>query len=194
MASDRARIQGVVLVEDRRTERFLRHLLSALGFETRRKVKIKVAPRGRGAAESWVKKQYPSEVRFLRRSHPIRFLLAARDGDAVGVSRRKADLDEALMQDGQSVRASGERIATPVPTWSIENWIFDLLGTEGVNEERQPEPGNGPSWKQLFDQRHGGTEKDALRSAAAAWKAGAPGRPELPSLVDGRAELTRIDP
>ena len=194
MPSDRKRIQGVVLVEDRRTERFMRHLLAKLGFDIkRRKIEFKVAPRGKGAAESWVRKQYPGEVRYLRSRYPRRFLLAVRDGDAVGVAGRKAELDGALVEADQATRGPEERIATPIPTWSIESWLLDLLGADDVNEQRKPEPVIGPAWKQVFEGEHGGDEKNALRNAATAWKEGPPDRPELPSLVDGRAEIARID-
>lgn len=193
MPGDRKGIQGIVLVEDPRSERFVRHLLDRLGFDVR-KVRFERAPSGRGAAECWVLARYPREVRYLRSRQPLRFLLAIRDGDAVGVARRKQQLDHALAEAGLAARAAGEHIATPVPAWAIENWLFDLLDRKGVNEDRRPSGNEGPTWKELFDREFAGAERSALRRAAEAWANGPPARPELPSLADGRAELTRIDP
>lgn len=65
--SDRAAIRGVVLCEDQLTEQFVRKLLSALGFDTRRRIRFARAPAGDGSGEAWVRQQYPREVRELAR-------------------------------------------------------------------------------------------------------------------------------
>jgi len=158
MPGDRKGIQGIVLVEDRRTERFVRHLLDRLGFDAR-KVRFEPAPSGQGAAECWVLARYPREVRYLRSRQPLRFLLAVRDGDSVGVARRKQQLDDALAEAGLAARASDERIGAPVPTWSIESWLFDLLGQEGVNEDRWPSGGDGPTWSSCSTASSGAPRK-----------------------------------
>lgn len=184
-------LRGLVLAEDRRSERFFRHLLESLGHD-KRNFRFETAPVGKGAAEAWVLKRYPEEVQVIRSKNFQRTLclLAIRDGDASGVLKRKQQMDEALKAAGKDPRVDGERIGLPVPTWSIENWLFQLLGEACVNEERQA-VGQNLTWKQAFDQRYSGPEEaSAIQAAAKAWNS--PRQGELPSLADGRVEISRI--
>lgn len=193
MAGERAGVRGAVVVEDRRTERFIRHLLDELGFE-KRNFAFKTAPTGAGAAEAWVLAQYPAEVRELRSRGPQNLcLIAVRDGDAAGVARRKAELDAALQQAGLATRGAAERIATPVPTWSIETWLLALLGEPGVGEAKKRSAPNPLAWKLVYEHAHGRDERDAFRQAAAAWRRVA-ATSTLPSLADGAIEFGRIEP
>jgi len=190
MPDDRTRIRGTLLAEDMATERFFRHLLVGLGFD-KRKFRFQTAPAGKGDAAAWVRKRYPVEVRLLRaKKHQRQLcLIAVRDGDSVGPASRKADLDAALAEGMLSPRHEDERVATPVPTWSIETWLFALLGEETVDERS--------SRKWDFERRYppGTAEYErALRDAAQAWLTRANSVPTVPSLADGSAEMTRIDP
>jgi hypothetical protein len=190
MSSERGSLRGLVLTEDRKQERFIRHLLEACGFNKRR-FYFRTAPSGRGAGEAWVLIQYPSEVKRLRsKSYQRRCLLAVRDGDALGIEARKAQLDEALHKAALEPRDSNGRIATPVPTWAIENWLLDLLGHLEIDEERRPTGGEGQTWKQVFEREHGHDEKRALIDAANPWTTASV---RLPSLLDGRIEFARIE-
>jgi hypothetical protein len=181
MASDRAKLRGTVLVEDRRTERFFRELLVRLGFD-KRKFTFKPAPSGKGDAGAWVRAQYPFEVNVLRQKrHQQLCLVAVRDGDSAGVASKKADLDSACP------RQEDERIAIPVPTWSIETWLLALLGDDTIDETA--------SRKREFEDRYPGKEeRQALRDAAQAWRSRADQVPSVPSLADGKTEMNRIDP
>lgn len=185
MASDR-RLRGVVLTEDRLTERFVRHLLMALGYDKRR-FDFQTAPSGRGAAESWVRQRYSREAKALRaKSHQRQLcLLVVRDGDSVGVVARKAELDQELLAQGLPLRRDGERIGLPVPTWSIETWLLALLGHQDLDERT--------SLKQSFHREHGRDLRAALRQAVDAWMDGPPAEGEPPSLVDGRFEVARLE-
>lgn len=177
-----------LVVEDRRTERFLRHLFVHRGFQ-KRNLRFDIAPQGVGSGEAWVRARYPSAVRVLRsKPHQALALVAVRDGDNVGVRKRKEELDTALIAAGLEPRSDEEAIATPVPSWSIESWLLDLLGRPGVNEA-QVDPADDLPWKIRFERDHGEEERDALRAAAEAFSTG--GSP-LPSLTDGRTELARI--
>ncbi|MCB9664678.1 MAG: hypothetical protein H6732_11240 [Alphaproteobacteria bacterium] len=181
-----------MITEDKRTERFFRGLLVALGFE-KRGFRFLTAPSGVGAGEAWVREQYPTEVRYLRsRSYQALCVVAVRDGDNVGVSKRKAELDHALTNAGLAVRQPKEAIATPVPTWSIENWLLDLLGHEGVDEGQCPSDAPKTPWKRVFERDHAADERSALRGAVGAWVSPRSAPPELPSLTDGRSEMDRI--
>lgn len=190
MANERQRVQGVVIAEDRRTERFFRHLLVTLGFD-KRKVRFSTAPRGKGAAEAWVRKQYVPEVKELRRKHVRRFLMVVRDGDRAGVAQRKQELDLSLEAEGLPRRAADEPIATPVPTWAIENWLLGLLGQADVDEQQGPS--SDRTWKQVFESEHAREETKALKDAAVAWSQSANMSNGLPSMADGREELERLD-
>ena len=83
-------------------------------------------------------------------------------------------------------RQKDERIATPVPTWSIETWLLALLGDDSVDENEKQK------WN--FEKRYPyKEEQQALRDAARAWRNRADQVPSVPSLADGKAELRRID-
>lgn len=190
MVRDRKGLRGVVLSEDRRTERFVRHLLEARGFDKRR-FDFRTAPSGRGAGEAWVLLRYPPEVKRLRaQAHQRLCVVALRDGDSIGVDARKVQFDDALRQADLAVRGTAERIATLVPTWAIENWLLDLLGHADIDENREPSAEGGQTWKQLFDRKYLNDEKSALVSAASTWMTTLP---RLPSLHDGRGEFARIE-
>lgn len=182
--TDRKDLRGVILSEDKRQERFLRHLLGELGFD-RRKFRFESAPAGEGAAEAWVRKRYPQEVEYIRsKNYQQLALIAMRDGDNVGVDGRKAELDDELRSDGQEPRSQQELFVTPVPTWSIETWLLALVG-DNVSGEHE-------SLKEQFEHRFRRLEKITLRKAAKNWQNNPDGGSDLGSLVDGRLELKRI--
>lgn len=183
MASERKKLRGVVLAEDKRTERFFRNLLKKLGFG---RFRFDTAPKGQGAGEAWVLRRYPAEVKLLRSKNfqaALR-LVAARDSDNVGVSDRKQELDQALTNAGLEARQAGEHIATPVPTRNIETWLLALLGANDLDETTD--------YKHRFENEYGASERNALSDAAAAWQE--VNDTSLPSLRDGAAEMARIDP
>lgn len=184
--SERSSMRGVVLCEDKLTERFVRRLLGSLGFDTRRRIRFETAPSGSGSGEAWVRQRYPYEVRELRSKRHQRdlCLLAIRDGDRFGRDARKRELDEQLATEELAPRQPGERIATLVPTWSIETWLLALLG-EAVVHEAQP-------MKTELVRRHGERLGEAIEAAVRAWHEGAPAASELPSLRDGLMELARL--
>lgn len=188
MANSRAGIRGVVVVEDQRTQRFFLRLLAELGYTGR--FKFQIAPSGRGAAESWVLQQAALEVRALRaRPYQRLGLILVRDGDNLGPLARKRQVDEALAAADLSPRQPSERIVLPVPTWSVESWLLHLLGEADVDENVRPVQG-GPSWKEQYERRYGDDERAAALKAAAAWSRA---DPTLPSVIDGRAEMARLD-
>jgi len=178
-------MRGVVLAEDKRTVGFFRHLLERLGYDTR-KFHFQPAPSGTGAAEAWVRKRYPFEVKLLRSKNYQKSLctIVVRDGDSSGVEKRKRELDEELKIAGLQRRTPNERIATPVPTWSIETWFLALLGEEAIGED---EP-----LKETFAHRYP-QEKELIKKAAQTWCDDPTSGGLLPSLDDGHAEMARLD-
>jgi hypothetical protein len=188
MANDPSRLRGTVLSEDTRPERFFRQLLSHLGFNLN-KLRFRTAPKGRGDAKAWVRaeSQYPAEVALVRRKPGQNiFVIAILDGDNASIATRKAELDQALVSNGLGIRAIDERIATPIPKWSIETWLLALTGYEVAGEDE--------SLKINFERAHSGIEeRNALREAAAGWRANAENFPSVPSLADSKGELARLD-
>ena len=156
-----------------------------LGFNWKR-LTFRTAPSGRGDAKRWVRSQYPEEVALLRRRNYQRglFLIAVCDGDNVGLAARKADLDGTL----PGPRGEEERIAKPVPTWSIETWLLALLGQETTDENE--------TRKHEFERQYpkGEAETRALVEASEAWRARADQIPSVPSLADSKTEMRRINP
>lgn len=144
------------------------------------------APAGAGSGEAWVRQRYPREVRELRSKRHQRdlCLLAIRDGDRFGTDARKRELDEELVSEELAPRQARERIATPVPTWSIETWLLALLG--------DVEPSEGEPVKAELVRRHGERIGEAIVAAVRAWLEGAAATSRLPSLRDGVVELARL--
>lgn len=181
------RTQVVLLCEDVAQRSFFLGLCKRLGFLSR-VVRVEVAPEGEGAAEQWVRRQYPSQVRAYRAkaNHLTNGLLVVIDGDAVGVPARKSQLDEALEESGQQRRQPADRVAVCVPTWSIETWLLWLCGA-GEVDERTAYKRSG-----LFQR---GRESGAVSSknAIERWApVSSPGEPA--SLTDGREEIARLQP
>jgi hypothetical protein len=184
----RERVRLTVLVEDRRTEMFVRRVLVAHGVQPRN-MTIKVAPAGDGAAEAWVLRNYPAEVRALRArnyQHDLA-LVVVRDGDNVGVERRRQQLDAELAAQGMMIRQPLERIAAPVPTWAIENWLLCLL--DDAVDEAQCDA-EGRMWKAIYERQHGNDAKPLDRAASRFVDRSHAN--DLPSLADGRTEFDRI--
>lgn len=132
-----------VRVEDRHHERFVRKVLKELGFDLRH-CHIKIAPRGKGSGEQWVRQSYVREVKLFRKRkkgiRPNSGLLAVLDADTVSVEGRKTLLDDELRSNGQNARNSNEAIAIWVPKRHIETWLLHLCGadvTEEVDVKRQ---------------------------------------------------------
>lgn len=179
------RTQVVILCEDVEQRSFFEGLCKRLGFVSR-VIRVLVAPSGEGAAEQWVRAQYPREVRAYRakENHVTNGLLAAIDGDARGVISRKTQLDEALIASGLEPRQAGDRIATCVPTWSIETWLAWLCEVMDV-DERTPYKLE-PSYRRA---REAGaiSARGAIEGWFAAVRSGEP-----PSLADGRREILRL--
>lgn len=138
----------------------------------------KQGPEGKGAASSWVARQYRDEVvtRYAAvRNHQAGLgILGFIDGDNVGVQARLEEL-EAQKREG------AERVAILIPTWSIETRVLWLSG-ETITESQS-----------LKDQTPKSDFHNRLPSAIAAWRKERPDEAaKLPSLAAAPVELKRI--
>jgi hypothetical protein len=167
-------IKFYVVCEDRAHEQFLRGLLEGKGLVSNwaREVRCLVAPKGRGAASQFVLREFPEVVK-TRRSKSFQQslgVLGMIDGDHVGSARQRQ-----LLESLDPARATDERIAVLVPTWSIETWAKALDG-KAVDETTDLK---------------GFTRDDrGLRDAGRSWEP--PRLDEPPMLAEGRRELLRL--
>ena len=133
-------VQLVLVCEDRQHETFVRRFLKKAGWSARC-LRVEIAPRGRGAADQFVRERFPKELRAYRthRHRVARGLVVMVDGDQQGVAGRHNELARACEGEGVQPRKPDEQVAIIVPTWNIETWFAYLEG-EGVDEGRKDYP------------------------------------------------------
>lgn len=172
-------IRVEVICEDPAQRAVAVALLESLGVD-RRRIDVRVAPRGQGAASAWVTRRYPALLERARRvrNHQGRLgFLVVIDGDNRGFCGRIQELDAAA----GSTRQPDERVAILVPSWSIETWVL-WLGCEDVTETQ--------SLKTRVRQ------PEVIARAPAAARAWASPKPkeaiQMPSLTAARDELERL--
>jgi hypothetical protein len=170
-----SRTRWWLLAEDKHHESLALRLADKLGLVG--PISVSVAPGGVGAASAWVVRQYAKHVRNIIRKRPSErvALLVLIDGDNQGVVRRKLELDTALREAGEQPRAKDEPIVFLVPTWSIETW---LITPPAQTESETVKPLLREPTRAHFQQ--------------AVARLVSNGAGELPSLIDGSAELRRI--
>jgi hypothetical protein len=132
------RAQLVLLCEDTQHEAFARRFLSGIGWEARA-IRVEKAPAGGGAAEQFVRRRFPVELRAHRSRQVSQVLVVVMDGDSVGVAARLRQLSDACADAGVEWRKDDEKIAIFIPTSNIETWLAYLEG-EQVNEDRLDYP------------------------------------------------------
>lgn len=124
-------VRLVVICEDDEHCRFSRRALVGLGFHYR-ELRFSISPAGRGAAEQWVREQYPSEVKTYRRKARSQYigLIVLIDADSRSVQERHDQLDAILREQTLPPRSSHEAIVLCIPRRHIETWIAFLLGRQ----------------------------------------------------------------
>ncbi len=127
-------VQLVLLCEDRQHETFVRRFLEKAGWSTRR-MRVQMAPPGKGSAEQFVRDRFPNELAAYRsnRNRVAQGLIVVRDGDNQGVNARIQELSAACVAEGIDPRRDDEAVAIVIPTWNIEAW-FAYLGGSNVDE------------------------------------------------------------
>jgi len=176
----RRSVQLVVLCEDQQQEVFARRFFIKRGVHPRN-IKIKKSPKGKGAAEQYVRERYSQEVKAYRSKSPnLSIALAVIiDADPQNtVEQRLRELDSTL----EEKRQEGEKIAIFVPKRNIETWIY-YLRERDVNEEE--------SYLKLS--RTGDCKPDVDRLVQDICPSGLP-QDAPPSLRAACGELERILP
>ena len=131
--------EAVILCEDRQQELFARYFLIECGINKRR-IRVKIAKKGVGSGEQFVRENYPSEVKAFRSRNYLNIsLVIFVDADVNTVNYRLKQLDKELVsallnRNRRNRRQTNEKIAIFVPKRNIETWIRYLKGNK-VNEE-----------------------------------------------------------
>jgi hypothetical protein len=127
--------QIIAIVEDQRQRNFVLRYLQRLGYSLRA-IRFELSPRGQGAAEQWVRQQYPKNVQAyrFRAARAETALIVMIDADRSEVQQRGGQFQEMLTLGGMPTRRAAERIVHLIPKRHIETWILCLAGTE-VDEE-----------------------------------------------------------
>ncbi|RLC01426.1 MAG: hypothetical protein DRI57_31130 [Deltaproteobacteria bacterium] len=129
----------VILCEDRQQEVFARHFLINCGIRKQR-IYAKVAPKGLGSGEQYVREEYPEEVGSYRRfcNHKNISLVVLIDADMNTVTDRLKKLEDELVNASLAKRQPDEKIAIFVPKRNIETWISYLQDqTQTIDEEKE---------------------------------------------------------
>lgn len=123
-------VQMILLCEDRQHETFARRFLEKSGWPTRR-LRVVIAPRGRGSAEQFVRERFAIELAAYRsnRNRVAQGLIVVCDGDRLGVGGRIDDFADTCRAHGVAPRKADDRVALFVPTWNVETWLAYLSGS-----------------------------------------------------------------
>jgi hypothetical protein len=124
------------LVEDRLQQQFLYRFLLLSGIRSD-EIEIDLSPSAHGAAEHWVRKNFPRFVKKCRARNARNTstgMIVMLDADSESVRRHIEELDEALTdQDLEKIDPRNDPIARLIPKWSVETWIL-FLSAKGTNE------------------------------------------------------------
>ena len=125
----------IVLAEDERHQRFVRHYLGRLGYE-RHDLRFEALPSGRGSGEQWVRERYGPAVEVYR-ERVVRAktaLIVVIDADIAAVTDRLQQFKKSLEDRGLNPRADREAIVHLIPKRHVETWVLCLNG-QAVDEE-----------------------------------------------------------
>ena len=123
-------VRLTLLCEDKLQMVFAHRFFTALGWNLRDWKPI-TAPAGRGAAEQFVRMEFPRQLNALREKGDEQvFLVVLIDGDAAGTRQRRRQIDEACRDKGIEPPTDAERVLVCVPTWNIETWLAYLADEE----------------------------------------------------------------
>ena len=172
----------VVLCEDLQQAVFVRAYLAERGILPER---IRVVPLPKaGAGESFVRREYPNEVRAYRKTARQKTigLVVMIDADIQTVEERQREMERLLQESGISARQPVERIGVFIPRRNIETWICFLQG-QAVDEETAY-----PKFR-----RHESVCKPYVKTLAQNYRQPLPNHAP-PSLRTACREVTRIFP
>ena len=155
--------------------------MKKMGWNTR-DLRVEKASSGRGSAEQYVRKRFPTELQVLRSKGGEQvYLIVMVDGDDRGVAGREASLASTCRENGIDPPSDPDHVLVCVPTWNIETWL-SYLGGETVDERNADYPrlDRPRDCKPMVDELVDMCRRGALRS------------PFPPSLEDTCARYQRL--
>ena len=132
MGRVKSRSEIVLLCEDQQHQAFASRFLERMGWNPRQVRRLPLID-GKGSAVQYVTRQFPEELRALRRRAVDACLVVVIDGDADGVAARKEQLLRSCSNAGIELPRPEDRVLVCTPTWNIETWLAYLSG-ETVDE------------------------------------------------------------
>lgn len=122
-------VSVVLLCEDRQQAAFARRFLETAGVLPRRIRQVPL-PSGAGAAEQFVREQFPVELEAHRRLTTRTLLVAIIDADTGEIEQRRRELDRECELQEVRPRRPDEAVAILVPRRNIETWLTWLHGKD----------------------------------------------------------------
>jgi hypothetical protein len=134
--------QIVVLCEDKLHDVFVTRFLGYFGFRQAELVVLPYPRGGRGAGESFVRREYPQELLKYgrRRARAVTALIAVIDADTGSLADRHADLMRACQEAEVDPRKPGDLVVHAIPRRAINTWLAYLDGVnvdEGVDYKKE---------------------------------------------------------
>jgi len=126
-------IQVLILAEDLRQANFAKHFLQARNVSPGT-IRILPLPAGRGSGYDYVIREYPQQLKGMRRLGASAGLIVMIDADDGTVERRQTQLSDALQQAQLTPPNASECVRVLVPKRNVDTWVFHLLGNS-VNED-----------------------------------------------------------
>lgn len=125
-------IQVLILAEDLRQANFVKTFLNERNVFG---IRILPLPAGRGCGYDYVIREFPQQIRAMRRVVGASAgLVAVIDSDTDSVEQRRGKLSAALVQAQVTPPGDSECVGVLVAKRNIETWIYHLLGNS-VNEQ-----------------------------------------------------------
>jgi len=109
----------ILLVEDRNQETLLRRYMQRLGHDNRN-MRSQMSPRGQGSGEQFVREQYASQVRALRRTSTKACLIAMVDADTGSIDDRRQQFEQVLREAKENPRSPSGPILNLIPKRNVE--------------------------------------------------------------------------
>lgn len=125
----------IILAEDVRHQRLVRRYLIRRFNCSSRDIRLVELPGGRSAAEQWVRKKYPDELKAWRNraARARTALIAVIDADTGTIDARQQQLQRSAEDAGVVIRSDGDAVVHLIPKRNVETWILSLTGAT-VNE------------------------------------------------------------
>lgn len=145
----------ILLCEDNLTAALFRFYLIRCGIH-HRDIRFLVSPKGRGAGENYVIRQYPAQVDAYRLSKAKKdtWLIVSIDADTGTVAGHLEQLNASLRQSGnqrlRDINIENEAIARLVPRRNVETWILVLTGTTANEIDDYSRSRRKEDWHELI--------------------------------------------